>query len=107
MAKISVKQLGGGVIGSIQVEADGTWSVEAQTPQMATALRDLVARITAHPIPLIGGHEEKDASGKRFVTVRKLCHKGDPDYARALADALRKHTLLGARIRGSVLRESN
>ncbi len=105
MARISVKQLGGGVIGAIQVEADGTWSVEAQTPQMTTALRDLVAHITAYPIPLITGHEEEDASGKRFVTVRKVCHPGDPDYARALADALRKHTLLGMRIRGSLLRQ--
>lgn len=105
MAKISVKQLGGGIIASIQVEADGTWSVEAQTPQMAAALHDLVARLTAHPIPLISGREEKDASGKRFVSVRKLCHKGDPDYARALADVLRKHTLLGMRIRGVVERK--
>lgn len=105
MSKILVKQLGGGVIGSIQVQSDGSWTVEAQSPEITNALRDLVRQITAQPIPFITGREEPDAQGTRFVTIRKMCAKDDPDYARALADALRKHTVLGRRIRGVVERD--
>lgn len=105
MSKILVKQLGGGVIGSIHVQGDGSWTIEAQSPEITHALRDLVRQITAQPIPFITGREERDAHGTRFVTIRKMCAKGDPDYARALADVLHKHTLLGKRIRGAVERD--
>ncbi len=104
MEKILVKQIGGAIIGAVSVHPDGSWLVEAQTPEQTKALHELVARITANPISFRTGRTEKTANGISEITIRKECRKGDPDYARALSDALGKETLLGVRIRGIVER---
>lgn len=102
MTKLTVQQFGGVRAGTIAQRPDGSLAIQGETPELEKALRALVDKITSGPLRYRTGREEKTPEGVKYVTVVKVCERGDPDYLSALADAFTRHKLLGKRIRGVV-----
>jgi hypothetical protein len=91
--KLILKQYGGPEIAAITQAVDGKLLVETLVDGLQAEIEDLVQRVSRQgPLTLIGGYEENKGRGPIHITTSRMVAPGDPNYLRALADALSKQS---------------
>jgi len=105
MRKLIIRQFGGPDIAEVSLNAAGQLQLTALAPELEGELRAMLGRLSAGPLPLRTGQRVRTPKGIAHQTVIRQVSPLDPDFLRALSDALTRERIGGQRVRGVLMEE--
>jgi len=105
MMKLMIRQFGGSDIAEVSRDAAGQLQLDVLAPELEVELQMLFARLNVGPLELRTGQRVKTPQGAAHQTTIRQVFPGDPDFLRALSDALSRERVAGRRVRGILMEE--
>jgi hypothetical protein len=105
--KLILKLYSGPEIAAVTQAQDGKLQVQVFSPELEAHINHLVKKESQKPLQLMGGSATAKDNQKIYVTMSRMVEPGNPDYLRALADAITKsgEKIQGKRVRAYVMND--
>jgi hypothetical protein len=105
MKKLVIRQFGGSDIAELRQDDAGRLRLDVFVPELEEEMRALINRLSTGTLTLRTGERVKTARGHAHQTVVRKVPPGDPDFLKALSDALARERVGGRRVRGVLTEE--